>query len=79
MISQVIYHWKQRHPSADRPTINWDLLLILIPVTLSTSIIGYNFASNYTIPSWIRAFISVILLSILCFKIFQVALQLRII
>ena len=41
-VANTIRNVRQRHPNADRPLIDWDLILVMEPSTLAGALIGAN-------------------------------------
>lgn len=39
-INRSIHHQQRRHPSADRPLVDWDLILIMEPLTIGGALAG---------------------------------------
>ena len=38
-ITNVVFAWPKRHPHADRPLIDWDLILVMQPMQLVGALI----------------------------------------
>lgn len=39
-VSNTLLAMRQRHPLADRPLLNWDLVLLMEPTTIVGAVIG---------------------------------------
>jgi len=39
-MANTILNWNKRHPLADRPLIDWDLILVMEPLTISGALMG---------------------------------------
>lgn len=61
-IGNTLRNWKKRHPTADRPLIDWDLMLVMEPPTLAGALIGANL--NKMLPETAIAVLLVLLLSV---------------
>ncbi|KAL3809938.1 hypothetical protein ACHAXA_002495 [Cyclostephanos tholiformis] len=61
-IANTLHNANKRHPKADRPLIDWDLILIMEPPTLAGALVGANL--NKVLPEKIIIVLLVMLLSI---------------
>lgn len=61
-ITNMILNLSKRHPDADRPLVDWDLILVMEPLTMVGAIVGAFLAK--TLPDW---FLSISLVVLLCF------------
>eukprot|EP00956_Cyclotella_meneghiniana_P013962 scaffold20560_cov33-Cyclotella_meneghiniana.AAC.1 len=64
---------KRRHPSADRPLIDWDLILVMEPPTLFGALVGANL--NKVLSETIIAVMLVVLLSFTAQNTFKKAFK----
>jgi len=60
---------RSRHPTADRPLIDWDLILIMEPLTIAGALIGSLI--NVLLPAWVTTIILVVLLGLTAFRSLQ--------
>ena len=60
-VANTIYNAKRRHPNADRPLIDWDLIVVMEPPTLAGALIGANL--NKIMPETIIVILLVLLLA----------------
>ncbi|KAL7545335.1 hypothetical protein ACHAWF_008690 [Thalassiosira exigua] len=60
-VAGTLRNSRRRHPSADRPLIDWDLILVMEPPTLAGALIGANL--NKMLPETAIAVMLVLLLS----------------
>jgi len=60
-IANTLRNSRKRHPTADRPLIDWDLIVVMEPPTLAGALIGANL--NKMLPETIVAILLVLLLS----------------
>mmetsp|Transcript_2664 Transcript_2664/g.3858 ORF Transcript_2664/g.3858 Transcript_2664/m.3858 type:complete len:474 (-) Transcript_2664:181-1602(-) len=65
IVNVAIYLYK-RHPKANRPLIDWDLILAMEPLTILGAILG-SFVNKIT-PGWITSVCLVIVLSVTTFR-----------
>mmetsp|Transcript_10742 Transcript_10742/g.23824 ORF Transcript_10742/g.23824 Transcript_10742/m.23824 type:complete len:563 (+) Transcript_10742:112-1800(+) len=61
-IGNTLRNSRKRHPTADRPLIDWDLMLVMEPPTLAGALIGANL--NKMLPETVLAVLLVLLLSV---------------
>ena len=59
-IANTLLNWRKRHPVADRPLIDWDLIVVMEPPTLLGALIGANL--NKLLPETAIAIMLVVLL-----------------
>lgn len=60
-VTNIIMNLSKRHPDADRPLVDWDLILVMEPLTMAGAISG-AFASKL-LPDWLLTIMLVILLA----------------
>jgi uncharacterized membrane protein YfcA len=60
-IMNMILNAIKRHPSADRPLVDWDLILIMEPLTMAGAVVGALVGK--ILPDWILVLMLVILLA----------------
>lgn len=60
-IANTLRNSRRRHPTADRPLIDWDLIVVMEPPTLAGALIGANL--NKMLPENVIAIMLVLLLS----------------
>ncbi|KAJ1434000.1 sulfite exporter TauE/SafE-domain-containing protein [Ochromonadaceae sp. CCMP2298] len=60
-ITNMLMNIPKRHPDADRPLVDWDLILVMEPLTMAGAIVG-AFTSK-VLPDWILVISLVILLA----------------
>eukprot|EP01063_Lacrimia_lanifica_P042101 TRINITY_DN9_c0_g2_i2.p1 TRINITY_DN9_c0_g2~~TRINITY_DN9_c0_g2_i2.p1 ORF type:complete len:830 (+),score=400.65 TRINITY_DN9_c0_g2_i2:69-2558(+) len=65
-ITNIIINFPLRHPTADRPLVDFDLALILIPMELTGSLIGVLL--NIIFPNWLTL---TCLFLLLCFTTYR--------
>ena len=63
----------RRHPSADRPLIDWDLILVMEPMTIVGAVLG-GFVTK-VLPGWSTNVLLFILLVFLSERLWKRALQ----
>jgi uncharacterized membrane protein YfcA len=61
-IESTLVNFSRRHPLADRPTIDWDLVLVMEPLTLVGALLGTKFHSLFS-----EKFLVVLLVLLLSF------------
>jgi len=59
-ITNTILNSPKRHPLADRPLVDWDLILVMEPLTIAGALVG-SFL-NKILPEWILTLLLVLLL-----------------
>lgn len=62
-----------RHPKADRPLIDWDLILIMEPLTIAGALTGSLI--NILMPAWATTILLVIVLSFTAYRSIQKGVQ----
>merc|ERR1711957_226062 len=60
-IANTLLNSKKRHPLADRPLINWDLILVMEPLTIAGALAGA--CLNKILPEQFLTMMLVLLLS----------------
>ena len=60
-IANVILNMKKRHPLADRPLVDWDLILVMEPLTIAGALMGAFL--NKLLPELLLTVLLVLLLS----------------
>ena len=60
-LANTLLNWRKRHPLADRPLIDWDLILVMEPLTISGALMGALL--NKVLPEKILVISLVLLLS----------------
>jgi len=61
-VANVLLNLSKRHPDVDRPLVDWDLILMMEPLTIAGAIIGATL--NKLLPSWLLVILLVVVLSI---------------
>lgn len=59
-LANTLFSVTRRHPTADRPLIDWDMILVMEPLTISGAVVGT--IVNTFLPSWL---LGVLLVSLL--------------
>ncbi|GAB5356420.1 hypothetical protein AAMO2058_000288200 [Amorphochlora amoebiformis] len=70
-IVNLIAYFKRRHPAVNKPLIDWDLILVMEPVTILGALIG-SFI-NKLLPGWLTSFFLVVVLSVTTFRLLSKA------
>eukprot|EP00574_Skeletonema_japonicum_P003867 CAMPEP_0201723484 /NCGR_PEP_ID=MMETSP0593-20130828/7533_1 /ASSEMBLY_ACC=CAM_ASM_000672 /TAXON_ID=267983 /ORGANISM="Skeletonema japonicum, Strain CCMP2506" /LENGTH=559 /DNA_ID=CAMNT_0048214605 /DNA_START=62 /DNA_END=1741 /DNA_ORIENTATION=- len=73
-VANTIRNVRQRHPHADRPLIDWDLILVMEPSTLAGALIGANL--NKVLSETVIAVMLVILLTFTAYNTLKKAVKL---
>ncbi|CAM9510084.1 unnamed protein product [Ectocarpus sp. 6 AP-2014] len=60
-ITNTVLNLSKRHPAADRPLVDWDLILVMEPLTIGGALVG-SFI-NKVLPDWILAIMLIVLLA----------------
>jgi uncharacterized membrane protein YfcA len=60
-ITNLVMNLSKRHPDVDRPLVDWDLMMIMEPLTVAGAICGTFLAK--TLPDWILTILLVVLLA----------------
>eukprot|EP00163_Fabomonas_tropica_P003099 TRINITY_DN1257_c1_g3_i3.p1 TRINITY_DN1257_c1_g3~~TRINITY_DN1257_c1_g3_i3.p1 ORF type:complete len:558 (-),score=101.50 TRINITY_DN1257_c1_g3_i3:80-1720(-) len=71
-VSNLIFNARRRHPLADRPVIDYDLALMMEPLTLGGTIIGVFF--NVIMPNWVIVIALITLLTGVTYRTSQKAI-----
>jgi uncharacterized membrane protein YfcA len=61
-IANTALNWNKRHPDANRPLIDWDLILVMEPLTIAGALMGAFL--NKLLPETVLTVMLVILLSV---------------
>ncbi|KAL7474669.1 hypothetical protein ACHAW6_000632, partial [Cyclotella cf. meneghiniana] len=72
-VANTVINVKKRHPGADRPLIDWDLILVMEPPTLFGALLGANL--NKVLSETVIVVMLVILLSFTAYGTFKKALK----
>merc|ERR1719289_422315 len=48
---QILLNYRKRHPLANRPLINWDIMLMMEPLTIAGAVVGS--VANVLCPLWL--------------------------
>jgi len=73
-IVNVAIYFRRKHPLADRPLIDWDLIMVMEPVTILGALTG-SFI-NKLLPGWLTSIFLVIVLTIATYRLMKKALKL---
>ena len=65
-VANVLLNLRKRHPDADRPLVDWDLILVMLPLTLSGALIGALI--NKILPEWLLTSLLVIVLGFTTYR-----------
>jgi len=65
-LANCILNARKRHPTADRPLIDWDIMLVMEPLTIAGSVVGTYV--NALMPPWLLCVLLVILLGLTTIK-----------
>jgi len=68
-IANLFFNARKRHPEADRPLIDWDIMLVMEPVTIAGALVG-SFI-NVLSPPWLICIMLVILLTATAVKSYK--------
>jgi uncharacterized membrane protein YfcA len=60
-LTNFVMNLQKRHPDVDRPLVDWDLIMIMEPLTVAGAVCGTFLAK--TLPDWILTLMLVILLA----------------
>merc|ERR1719193_182383 len=63
---QILLNYSKRHPLANRPLINWDIMLAMEPLTVAGAVVGS--VVNVLCPPWLLCVMLVLLLGGTTFK-----------
>jgi uncharacterized membrane protein YfcA len=72
-IANVFLNAKKRHPLADRPLVDWDLILVMEPLTISGALIGAFL--NKVLPETFLVTMLVVLLSFTAYNTLKKAIK----
>jgi len=73
-IVNVAIYFRRKHPLADRPLIDWDLIMVMEPVTILGALAG-SFI-NKLLPGWLTSIFLVIVLTITTYRLLKKAIKL---
>ena len=74
-LANLMLNYTKRHPDANRPLIDWNLILIMEPLTLSGALMGANL--NVWLPDVVILLALVLLLGLTAYKTFLKSLKLH--
>ena len=74
-MANLLLNHSKRHPVANRPLIDWDLILVMEPMTLVGALVGANL--NLLLPDLAILLSLVILLTIMGYKTYHKAMRLH--
>lgn len=74
-VANTMLNWSKRHPLVDRPLIDWDLILIMEPMTMTGALVGANL--NKLLPQYIIIILLLGVLSLTAAKTVKKAQQLH--
>jgi uncharacterized membrane protein YfcA len=60
-LTNFVMNLQKRHPDVDRPLVDWDLIMIMEPLTVAGAVCGTFLAK--TLPDWILTLMLVVLLA----------------
>lgn len=72
-LSNLVLNVSKRHPKADRPLIDWDIMLMMEPLTIAGAVCGTFI--NVLSPPWLITIMLVILLSATAYKTLNKGIQ----
>ena len=72
-MANTLLNWPKRHPLADRPLMDWDLILVMEPLTIAGALIGAFL--NKILPELLLTILLVILLSLTAHNSLTKAIQ----
>ena len=72
-IANMILNSRKRHPLADRPLIDWDLILVMEPLTIAGALMGAFL--NKILPEQLLTFMLVLLLSFTAYNSLKKAVK----
>lgn len=73
-VSNTVLNWPKRHPQADRPLIDWDLILVMEPLTIAGALAGAIL--NKVLPELLLTVLLVVLLSFTAYTTLTKAISL---
>lgn len=65
-LTNLLLNFSKRHPLADRPLIDWDMMLVMEPLTIAGTVLG-SFI-NVLCPPWLLCVLLVVLLTLTTLK-----------
>lgn len=65
-ITNTTLNFPKRHPNADRPLVDWDLILVMEPLTAAGAIVGAYMSK--VLPDWFLALLLVLLLGVTSYR-----------
>lgn len=65
-ISNTTLNFPKRHPTADRPLVDWDLIMVMEPLTAAGAIVGAYMSK--VLPDWFLALLLVLLLGVTAYR-----------
>ena len=65
-ITNTTLNFPKRHPNADRPLVDWDLILVMEPLTAAGAIVGAYMSK--VLPDWFLALMLVVLLGVTAYR-----------
>jgi uncharacterized membrane protein YfcA len=74
-VANTILNVRKRHPLSDRPMIDWDLILIMEPLTIAGALIGAFL--NKVLPELLLTILLVVLLSVTAWKSLKQAVRMH--
>lgn len=74
-LANLLLNYSKRHPVANRPLIDWDLILVMEPMTLVGALVGANL--NMLLPDLAILLSLVILLTLTGYKTYHKAVKLH--
>lgn len=74
-VANTILNVRKRHPQADRPLIDWDLILIMEPMTIAGALVGANL--NKLLPEYVIILLLLVVLSLTAHKTLSKAIKLH--
>lgn len=72
-LANAMFNFSKRHPLADRPLIDWDLILVMEPLTIAGALIGAFL--NKVLPELLLLVLLVILLSFTAYQSLEKGFQ----
>mmetsp|Transcript_3212 Transcript_3212/g.4700 ORF Transcript_3212/g.4700 Transcript_3212/m.4700 type:complete len:425 (+) Transcript_3212:1007-2281(+) len=72
-IANTLLNSRKRHPHADRPLVDWDLILVMEPLTIAGALVGAFL--NKLLPEQLLAIMLVILLSFTAYNTLKKAIK----
>lgn len=72
-VANTLLNTRKRHPNADRPLVDWDLILVMEPLTIAGALIGAFL--NKVLPELLLTVLLVVLLSVTAYKSLKKAIK----